>query len=119
MAQDYRIISADSHLQIAAERWTPRIPAKYRDVAPRTVRMPDGTEERVANASRMVEAALAKGIPLSDIYIDPLVFPISVDKVFGLHCLDAIRELRGKFGPDVHITGGMSNVSFGVPARKR
>ena len=80
--------------------------------------MPDGTEERVANASRMVETALDMGIPPGDIFIDPLVFPISVDKVFGLHCLDAIRELRGKFGADVHITGGMSNVSFGVPARK-
>ena len=80
--------------------------------------MPESTEDRVANASRMVESALDKGIPLRDIYIDPLVFPISVDKVFGIHCLDAIRELRGKFGPDIHITGGMSNVSFGVPARK-
>ena len=48
MAKGYRIISADSHLQIAAERWTPRIPAKYRDVAPRTVQMPDGTEATVS-----------------------------------------------------------------------
>lgn len=39
---EYRIISADSHLQIAPERWTARIPAKYQDHAPRTVRMPDG-----------------------------------------------------------------------------
>ena len=80
--------------------------------------MPEGTEERVANASRMVKAALDMGIPVGDIFIDPLVFPISVDKVFGLHCLDAIRELRQRFGADIHITGGMSNVSFGVPARK-
>ena len=48
MANDYRIISADSHLQIAAERWTPRIPAKYRDEAPRTVLMPNGTEATVS-----------------------------------------------------------------------
>lgn len=80
--------------------------------------MPDGSQERVANASRMVEAALDMGIPVGDIFIDPLVFPVSVDKVFGLHCLDAICELRGKFGADIHITGGLSNVSFGVPARK-
>ena len=80
--------------------------------------MPAGTAERVANASRMIEAALGKGIPLGDIHVDPLVFPISVDKEFGLHCLDAIRELRGKYGPEIHITGGMSNVSFGIPGRK-
>ena len=80
--------------------------------------MPDGTEERVVNASRMVDAALAKGFELDHIHIDPLVFPVSVDKVFGTHCLDAIRRLRAAYGPEVHITGGMSNVSFGIPARR-
>ncbi|MDA0231183.1 MAG: dihydropteroate synthase [Proteobacteria bacterium] len=80
--------------------------------------MPSNTAERVANASRMVDAALDKGIARGDIHIDPLVFPISVDKEFGLHCLDAIRELRAKYGPEIHITGGMSNVSFGIPGRK-
>ena len=49
MTRDYRIISADSHLQLAAERWTHHIPAKYRDQAPRTVRLPDGTDTTVIN----------------------------------------------------------------------
>ena len=80
--------------------------------------MPSNTAERVANASLMVDAALDKGIARGDIHIDPLVFPISVDKEFGLHCLDAIRNLRAKYGPEIHITGGMSNVSFGIPGRK-
>ena len=80
--------------------------------------MPDGADERVANASRMVEAALGRGFAIGDLYIDPLVFPISVDSRFGNHCFDAIRALRARFGDEVHITGGMSNVSFGLPARK-
>ena len=80
--------------------------------------MPDGAGERVANASRMVEAALARGFATGDLYIDPLVFPISVDSRYGNHCLGAIRSLRARFGPEIHITGGMSNVSFGLPARK-
>jgi 5-methyltetrahydrofolate--homocysteine methyltransferase len=80
--------------------------------------MPANAEERVANASRMVDAALAKGLALADIYVDPLIFPISVDKDYGLHSLDAIRSLRAAYGPDIHITGGMSNVSFGIPNRK-
>ncbi len=80
--------------------------------------MPSGTAERVANASRMIDAALEKGLQLGDIHVDPLVFPISVDKDFGLHCLDAIRELRAKYGSEIHITGGMSNVSFGIPGRR-
>ena len=79
--------------------------------------MPSNTDERVTNASRMVELALGQGIPIERIYIDPLVFPISVDGEFGKHCLDAVRELRGRYGPAIHLTGGMSNVSFGLPNR--
>ena len=66
----------------------------------------------------MVDAAFAKGFAASDLYVDPLIFPIAVDGAFGGHALDAIRTLRQKYGPDIHITGGMSNVSFGIPARK-
>src|ERR1035441_74318 len=77
--------------------------------------MPANTEERVANASRMVEASLAAGIELDRIFVDPLVFPIAVDGEYGRHCLDAIAEIRRRFGDEIHITGGMSNVSFGLP----
>ena len=80
--------------------------------------MPSDTEERVANASRVVDAALARGIPARDIYVDPLVFPIAVDQDFGNHCLEAIRGLRERYGAEIHITGGFSNVSFGMPARR-
>ena len=80
--------------------------------------MPDGAEGRVENATKMIEAALQKGIAANDIYLDPLVFPVSVDPEFGRHCLDAIRAIRERFGPQIHITGGISNASFGVPARK-
>ena len=80
--------------------------------------MPQNTEERIENASRMVDSALAKGIAIQDIFIDPLVFPISVDDAFGNHCLEAIRRLRKAYGPEIHITGGFSNVSFGIPSRR-
>ena len=80
--------------------------------------MPEDAQQRVDNASRIIEAALAKGIPLERMYVDPLVFPISVDGDFGEHCLAAIRELRERYGPEIHITGGMSNVSFGLPNRR-
>jgi 5-methyltetrahydrofolate--homocysteine methyltransferase len=80
--------------------------------------MPQNAEERVANASAMVDAALAKGIAVGDIYIDALVFPISVDSQFGNHCFQAIRRLREQYGPEIHITGGLSNVSFGLPCRR-
>ena len=80
--------------------------------------MPQNAEERVDHASRMVEAALAKGIALERMYVDALVFPISVDNQFVIQCLDAFRQLRGKYGERIHLTGGLSNVSFGMPCRK-
>jgi cobalamin-dependent methionine synthase I len=80
--------------------------------------MPAGVEDRMANASRMVESALAKGIPVGDIHVDPLVFPISVDKDFGRHSLETMRRLRQRFGGEIHITGGLSNISFGIPHRR-
>lgn len=80
--------------------------------------LPSDTETRVANAAQMVELALEKGIPLADMHVDLLVFPISVDSGNGAQFLDAVKQIRERFGPEIHITGGMSNVSFGIPARK-
>ena len=80
--------------------------------------MPEDTEGRVANATRIVDTAVSRGVPLSAIYVDPLVFPISVDAENGNQCLEAIRQLRAHYGPEIHLTGGFSNISFGVPCRR-
>jgi predicted TIM-barrel fold metal-dependent hydrolase len=53
MARPYRYISADSHLEIPPERWTNRVPAKHRDRAPRTIKIPMG------------EALMVEGRPLN------------------------------------------------------
>src|SRR3989442_5062627 len=36
------LLSSDGHLEVLPERWTPRMPAKYRERAPRTVKLSDG-----------------------------------------------------------------------------
>jgi len=79
--------------------------------------MPSSAEERLENVGKVMEAALSKGIAKSDIYVDPLFFPISVDSTYGRHSFDAIKLIRQEFGNEIHITGGMSNVSFGLPKR--
>ena len=66
MAHDYRVISADSHLQIAAERWTPHIPAKHRDVAPRTIEMPHGTDGTLINGKTSFFHGGLTGRPYAD-----------------------------------------------------
>ena len=80
--------------------------------------MPSGTEERMVRAIEMIEMGLGHGLPLSDMHVDPLVIPIGVDAEAGTAYLEAVRQLRHRFGPELHITGGVSNVSFGMPARR-
>jgi len=79
--------------------------------------MPRDAEERVENLSEIMEMMDAEGVPVGDRYLDPLAFPASTGPAFGGHYLDAVREIRRKF-PAVHIFGGHSNTSFGLPQRK-
>ena len=46
------------------------------------------------------------------------MFPIAVDSNYGNHVFEAIERIRADFGNEIHIAGGMSNVSFGIPKRK-
>lgn len=80
--------------------------------------MPTDAAERVANATHITELAVDRGISLDRIHVDPLVFPIAVDGASGTHCLSVYRELREVFGLEIHLTGGISNVGFGLPHRR-
>ena len=80
--------------------------------------MPNGTEERMERAIQIIGMAQERGLPLRDLHIDPLVIPIGVDAEAGMAYLNAVRQLRERYGPELHITGGVSNVSFGMPARR-
>ncbi|HEY3116971.1 MAG TPA: amidohydrolase family protein [Chloroflexota bacterium] len=44
MRVPYTVISADSHLEIAANRWRERVPIRHRDSAPKTIRLADGSD---------------------------------------------------------------------------
>ena len=79
--------------------------------------MPQNAEERVENLTTCMEMMDVDDIPMEDRYLDPLVFPIGAGPDFGMHYLEAVETLRERF-PDVHLFGGHSNVSFGLPQRK-
>ncbi len=80
--------------------------------------MPSDDVERVENVAEVMESVRSKGLALGDVFVDPLAFPISVDPTYGNHFFDAVRKLREVYGNEIHITGGLSNVSFGLPRRK-
>lgn len=79
--------------------------------------MPSSAEQAVAKGCRLVEDLLAAGVPAGDIYVDPLVRPVSTDPRAGMAVLEAIRFLREKY-PGVHTICGLSNISFGLPERR-
>ncbi len=80
--------------------------------------MPANAAERTQNAIRLIELAIARQIAPELLYVDPLVLPVAVTPEAPSHVLETARELRGEYGDTIHLTGGLSNVSFGMPARK-
>ncbi len=56
MARTYRLISSDGHLEVPPERWSHRVPEKYRDRAPRSVRLPDGGDAILVEGQPLQEA---------------------------------------------------------------
>jgi uncharacterized protein len=56
MPRTYALISGDGHLEVAPERWVRRVPEKYRDRAPRTVRLPDGGDALLIEGQPLLEA---------------------------------------------------------------
>lgn len=79
--------------------------------------IPTSKEERVENLSKLMDMMDEEDIPMGNRYLDPLCFPVGAAPEAAMHYLEACRELRAKY-PDVHIFGGHSNTSFGMPQRK-
>ncbi len=79
--------------------------------------MPGSSDDIVDRATRLIVELSNINILPDSVYIDPLVQPISTDTNKGLMVLDAVRAIKGEF-PTVHITGGLSNISYGLPQRR-
>lgn len=73
-------------------------------------------DKRTAIACKIVEQAMALGIPLEDVIIDCLVQSIGVDARSALVTIETIRKVKMEL--PVNITVGASNISFGLPDRR-
>ena len=69
------------------------------------------------NAVLIQNEAKAAGVPLDQLYIDPLVYPLATNPESALATLNAIEGIMKTF-PGVHTTCGLTNVSHGLPNRK-
>ncbi|QOJ18965.1 MAG: homocysteine S-methyltransferase family protein [Phycisphaeraceae bacterium] len=75
-------------------------------------------ERKFAIARRGIERATVRhGMDLADLFIDPLVLPISTgmesDRRSALELIEGTRRIRAAY-PECQITCGLSNVSFGL-----
>jgi 5-methyltetrahydrofolate--homocysteine methyltransferase len=79
-------------------------------------KIPETSAARIAVVDKVMEAARAAGIPDEHIYVDPLVMTIGSNIQSGPVFFDTLRAVRAAY-PEVHFSAGLSNVSFGLPAR--
>ncbi|MHC5039255.1 MAG: dihydropteroate synthase [Planctomycetota bacterium] len=78
--------------------------------------IPENAEERVSVCRQIRDRALQEGIPAERLYFDPLVLPAATGEGKGSTTLRTLRRLKGDL-PGAKTVVGLSNVSFGLPAR--
>jgi 5-methyltetrahydrofolate--homocysteine methyltransferase len=79
--------------------------------------MPVSADDRLTVADDLINTLVRNGVALENIYVDPLVQPVSLDGNFGAAFLDAVREIMIRF-EGVHTICGLSNISYGLPGRR-
>ncbi len=77
--------------------------------------IPETAEGRVKIAERILHTAATYGIRREDIIFDTLAMTVSADNRAALATLGALSTIRHQLG--CHTSLGVSNVSFGLPAR--
>ena len=77
--------------------------------------IPKTAQQRVDIARRILEAALSYGIRREDVYIDCLTLTASAEQEGASQTLEALRRVKDELGLKTVL--GVSNISFGLPAR--
>ena len=78
--------------------------------------VPKSSRERMAVIRDIVANTRALGIADGQVYVDPLAMTIATEIHSAQISLETIRAVRQEF-PQVHVTIGLSNISYGLPAR--
>jgi 5-methyltetrahydrofolate--homocysteine methyltransferase len=79
--------------------------------------LPQTAQQRIAIAQKLGQAAQAAGLPLTDLFIDPLARAVGLENDQGGALLEAISGIKQAL-PGVHVICGLSNISFQMPARR-
>ncbi len=79
--------------------------------------IPETAEGRVEIAKKILSEAEKYGIGKKDLIFDPLALTVSADNNAAKQTLRAVEMITNELG--AHTSLGVSNVSFGLPARDR
>ena len=73
-------------------------------------------EGRIKVVNKLISLAVDGGLKETQLHIDPLVTAISTGTDNAMLTFDTIRAIKSRY-PKVYVTGGASNISFGMPLR--
>jgi 5-methyltetrahydrofolate corrinoid/iron sulfur protein methyltransferase len=79
--------------------------------------MPETMEARLRIAEKLIDGLVKNNVPIENIYVDPLVQPISTNSRFAVEFLNSVEAIMNQF-KGVHTICGLSNISYGLPVRK-
>lgn len=79
--------------------------------------IPKNAENRVAFAMELVAAADEYGLPMEDLYLDPLILPVNVAQDHCPEVLESLRQIKLLANPAPSTVLGLSNVSQKSPDR--
>ena len=77
--------------------------------------IPKTAQARFEVAKRILERAMALGIRREDVYIDCLTLTVSAEQAAASQTLEALHRVKTELGLKTVL--GVSNISFGLPAR--
>ncbi|MBW2602723.1 MAG: dihydropteroate synthase [Deltaproteobacteria bacterium] len=80
--------------------------------------IPTTVNGRLRCCDAILGACERYGVSIQNLYIDPLVMPISTDINSGMVTLKTLTAIKEKF-PGAKTVTGLSNVSYGLPERSR
>jgi 5-methyltetrahydrofolate corrinoid/iron sulfur protein methyltransferase len=81
--------------------------------------LPADAEERAAIASEIMARAMEYGVPLEDLYLDPLVLQIATSQDHALKVIKTIKMFQELNDPPMKTVVGLSNISNGCPKHIR
>ena len=81
-------------------------------------KIPETYEKRLEVIDVIMAATRDAGVADDKVYIDPLAMTIATANQSAVIACETIRTAKAKY-PGVHFTMGLSNISFGLPARSQ